>query len=63
MFCERCKREVVIGVSEASNEQITFNSWPIRRYIFLYDNQPIVRWINTWEPHVCASNNKDRDVT
>ena len=53
-YCDRCKKEVVIGVSETSGEKIPFNPWPERRYIFIYGNQPIVRWINTWTPHQCV---------
>lgn len=54
-FCERCKREIVWGVSESSGERMAFDSWPERRWIFLYANQPTVRWINTWSPHECVA--------
>lgn len=54
-FCEQCKREIVWGVSETSGERIAFDSWPERRYVFVYTGQQIVRWINTWTPHECVA--------
>jgi len=53
-FCPRCRREVVWGVTENTEARIALNAWAEARYIFVYEDKPIVRCVPaTWTLHEC----------